>query len=816
MKQNKTSDTNITSHAKVAIIGGGIFGVSLLYHLTKEGWKDIVLLEKGELTSGSTWHAAGQCPHFVGSYNLAKVHYHSTELYKKLEQETGQSTGWHGCGSLRLAYQQEDLDWFYYVKGILDNVGSPAKIITTQEIANIHPFIKLDGIIGALHTPEDGHTDPSSTTNAMAIGARNGGAKIYRHNRVIDIKSRPSGEWELITEKGNIICEHVVNAAGSYCPEVGHMVGLKNIPSINMIHHYLVTEEHSAIKKLKRELPVVRDPHSSCYLRQEGKGLLIGIYEKDAKCWALDGMNWKFDMELLEPELDRLEEHLKKGMDRIPQFRDVGIKKMICGPITHTPDGNFLAGPAPGLKNFWMFCAASVGIAQGGGAGKYMAQWMTYGDADINMLEFDPRRYLSWAHKDYAIAKSIDEYKRMYVTPLPNEGLDVGRPIKKTPIYKKLKDQGAIYIDAFGWERPKWFAETGMQEKYSYKRSNAFPYVQKECEAVYNSVGVLDLSTFTKCEISGEGSEAFLNRLCANRIPKKDGSIVLTHMLNAKGRIQSELTITRLPNNLFYVLSSTASEIRDFDWFNRHVSEREKVNIKNVTQDYGVLILVGPKSRTVLSQLTSQNLNNNDFPWLKGKEILINKIPVRALRVNYVGELGWELHHPMDQMVSLYDAICEVGKKENIVNFGTYAVNSMRMEKAYRGWGSELTGEISLVEAGMDRFFNLKKKNNFFGAKALQEKVQSGVDIKLVYLDVDADNADAMGNEPIYHKNKIVGVTTSGSYGFRVKKSLAFGYVKSDLMNAGSELEIAIQGQRRKAKILDSAVYDQNNQKLKA
>ena len=816
MKQNKTSDTNITSHAKVAIIGGGIFGVSLLYHLTKEGWKDIVLLEKGELTSGSTWHAAGQCPHFVGSYNLAKVHYHSTELYKKLEQETGQSTGWHGCGSLRLAYQQEDLDWFYYVKGILDNVGSPAKIISTQEITNIHPFIKLDGIIGALHTPEDGHTDPSSTTNAMAIGARNGGAKIYRHNRVIDIKSRPSGEWELITEKGNIICEHVVNAAGSYCPEVGHMVGLKNIPSINMIHHYLVTEEHPAIKKLKKELPVVRDPHSSCYLRQEGKGLLIGIYEKDAKCWALDGMDWKFNMELLEPELDRLEEHLKKGMDRIPQFRDVGIKKMICGPITHTPDGNFLAGPAPGLKNFWMFCAASVGIAQGGGAGKYMAQWMTYGDADINMLEFDPRRYLSWAHKDYAIAKSIDEYKRMYVTPLPNEGLDVGRPIKKTPIYKKLKDQGAIYIDAFGWERPKWFAETGMQEKYSYKRSNAFPYVQKECEAVYNSVGVLDLSTFTKCEISGEGSEAFLNRLCANRIPKKDGSIVLTHMLNAKGRIQSELTITRLPNNLFYVLSSTASEIRDFDWFNRHVSEREKVNIKNITQDYGVLVLVGPKSRTVLSQLTSQNLNNNDFPWLKGKEILINKIPVRALRVNYVGELGWELHHPMDQMVSLYDAICEVGKKENIVNFGTYAVNSMRMEKAYRGWGSELTGEISLVEAGMDRFFNLKKKNNFFGAKALQEKVQSGVDIKLVYLDVDADNADAMGNEPIYYKNKIVGVTTSGSYGFRVKKSLAFGYVKSDLMNAGSELEIAIQGQRRKAKILDSAVYDQDNQKLKA
>ena len=808
-------EDKIVSHAKVGIIGGGIMGVSLLYHLAKEGWKDLVLIEKGELTSGSTWHAAGQCPQMMGSYNLAKVHLHSTNLYKKLEKETGQPTGWHGCGSLRLAYKQEDLDWFHYVKGILDNVGAPAEIISTNEIKKIHPFIKLDGIMGAFHTPEDGHTDPTSTTNAMAKGARNAGAKIYRNNRVTDIKHRSSGEWELITEKGNIICEHVVNAAGSYCPEVGAMVGLKNIPSINMIHHYLVTDEHTEIKKLKKELPVVRDPVSSCYLRQEGKGLLIGIYEKNAKCWALDGMDWKFNMELLEPELDRLEEHLDKGMNRIPQFRDVGIKKIICGPITHTPDDNFLAGPAPGLKNFWLFCAASIGIAQGGGAGKYMAQWMIYGDADINMLEFEPRRYLSWADKNYAITKSTDQYRRMYVTPVPNESIEVGRPIKKTPIYQKLKNLGAMYLDSFGWEKPTWFAKSGMKEEYSFKRSNAFTYVQKECENVQNNVGVLDLSTFAKYEISGKDSETFLERLCANRIPKKDGSIILTHMLNSKGRIQSELTITRFPNNIFYVLSSTASEIRDFDWFNRHLNKEETVNIKNVTKDYGVLVLAGPKSRKVLSQLTSQNLNNNDFPWLKGKEILINKIPVRALRVNYVGELGWELHHPMSQMESLYDSIYEAGKKENIINFGTYAVNSLRMEKAYRGWGAELTGEISLVEAGMDRFFNLKKKNNFFGAKALQNKVQSGVDIKIVYLEVDVDNADARGNEPVYHNNKIVGVVTSGGYGFRTKKSLAFAYVKSDLANGGN-LEIEIQGQRRKTKILDKVVYDPDNQKLRA
>jgi len=805
----------IQSHAKLVIIGGGILGVSLLYHLTKEGWKDLVLIEKGELTSGSTWHAAGQCPHMIGSYNLAKVHLHSTNLYKQLEKETGQATGFHDCGSLRLAYKQEDVDWFHYIKGILDNVGAPSEIISTNEITKIHPFIKLDGIIGAFYTPEDGHTDPTSTTNAMAKGARNRGAKIYRKNRVTDIKLLTSGEWKVITEKGDIICEHVVNAAGSYGPEVGQMVGLKNIPSINMIHHYLVTDEHLAIKKLEKELPVIRDPIASAYLRQEGKGLLIGPYEKNTKCWALNGMDWKFDMELLEPELDRIEEHLNIGMDRIPQFKDVGIKKIICGPITHTPDDNFLAGPAPGLKNFWMFCGASIGIAQGGGAGKYMAQWMTYGDADINMLEFEPRRYMSWANKDYAIKKSSDQYRRMYFTPLPNESIETGRPMKKTPIYNKLKESGAMYLDSYGWEKPCWFAKKGMKEEYGFKRTNAFTYVQKECENVQNNVGVLDLSTFAKYEISGKNSETFLERLCANRIPKKDGSIILTHMLNSKGRIQSELTITRFPNNIFYVLSSTASEIRDFDWFNRHLSKDETVNIKNVTKDYGVLVLAGPKSRKVLSQLTSQNLNNNDFPWLKGKEILINKIPVRALRVNYVGELGWELHHPMSQMESLYDSIYEAGEKENIINFGTYAVNSLRMEKAYRGWGAELTGEISLVEAGMDRFFNLKKKNNFFGAGALQHKVQSGVDIKIVYLEVDVDNADARGNEPVYHNNKIVGVVTSGGYGFRTKKSLAFAYVKSDLANSVN-LEIEIQGQKRKTKILDKVVYDPDNQKLKA
>jgi len=806
----------IQSQAKLVIVGGGILGISLLYHLTKEGWKDVVLIEKGELTSGSTWHAAGQCPHMVGSYNLAKVHLHSTKLYKQLEKETGQATGFHECGSLRLAYKKEDIDWFHYVKGIMDNVGSPAEILSTNEIKKVHPFIRLDGIIGAFHTPEDGHTDPTSTTNAMAKGARNGGAKIYRKNRVTDIKQLSSGEWKVFTENGDIVCEHVVNAAGSFCPEVSAMVGLKNVPSINMIHHYLVTESHPEIEKLKKELPVTRDPEASAYLRQEGKGLLIGPYEKDAKAWALDGMDWKFDMELLEPELDRIEKHLEIGMNRIPQFKDVGIKKIICGPITHTPDDNFFAGPAPGLKNFWMACAASVGIAQGGGIGKYLAQWIVHGDSEINMLEFDPRRYMSWVTKKYAIEKSTDQYTRMYVTPMPNESINVSRPVKTTPLFKKLKDMGAIYLDSYGWEKPIWFGKPGMKEEYSFKRSNAFPYVQKECENVQNNVGILDLSTFAKYEISGSNSEEYLNRLCANVIPKKDGGITLGHTLNNIGRIQSELTITRLSKDNYYVLSSTASEIRDLDWFNHNLNKDEKVHINNVTQNFGVLVLVGPKSRDVLSKLTSENLDNNNFPWLKGKEIEINKVPVRALRINYMGELGWELHHPMSQMEKLYDAICEVGKKEKIQNFGTYAVNSLRMEKAYRGWGAELTGEISLVEAGMDRFFNLNKKDNFIGSKALRDKLQSGVDIKIIYLEIDVNDADARGNEPIYYDNKIVGVVTSGAYGFRVNKSLAFAYVQSELAKDDNVFLVEIQGQKRKAKILNNPAYDPKNKLLKS
>ena len=806
----------IQSHSKLVIIGGGIMGVSLLYHLTKEGWNDVVLIEKSELTSGSTWHAAGQCPHMLSSLNLAKIHLHSTNLYKSLEKETGQSTGFHETGSLRLAYKKEDLEWFNYSKGLLDVVGSPSSIISTNEIHKYHPFIKLDGILGAFYTPEDGYTDPTSTTNAMAKGARNGGAKIYRKNRVTDIEQLSTGEWKVITEKGDVVCEHVVNAAGSFCPEVAKMVGLKNVPSINMIHQYLVTESHPEIEKLDKELPVVRDPDSSSYLRQEGKGLLIGPYEKDVAAWALDGMDWKFDMELLEPDLDRIENHLERGMDRIPQFKDVGIKRIICGPITHTPDDNFLAGPAPGLKNFWMFCAASIGIAHGGGAGKYMAQWIVHGDSEINMMEFEPRRYMSWVNKEYSIEKSKEQYRRMYVTPMPHDTVEVGRPMKTSGVYQKLKDKGAEYFDLYGWEKPDWFNTDKIKEELSYNRNNVFPFIQNECEHVHNHVGVIDLSTFSKYEIKGKDSFQFLDRLCANRIPKKDGSIALGHILNDIGRIQSELTITKIKDDHYYALSAAVSEIRDLDWLNQNKLKDEDVKIENISLEKGVLGIIGPKSRSVLAKITETDLSNENFPWLKSKKIKINNIDVLALRVNYIGELGWELHIPMEKMNDVYDLIMKEGSSENIIDFGTRAMNSMRMEKGYRGWGSELTPEISVVEAGLDKFFNLEKKDNFIGSNAVKERIQSGVSTKLIYLEVDAKDADVHGNEPIYFNSERVGLTTSGAYGHRIKKSLAFAYVKPETAKLGNEFLIDIQGKKIKATIIEEPVFDPLNKRLQS
>jgi len=801
-------------HARVVIIGGGALGAGLLYALTKEGWDDIVLIEKGELTSGSTWHAAGLIPHFIGGLSMAKVHQEAPALYRTLEAETGQATGWHGCGAIRLALTDEEVDWFHYVKGILDAVGSECHLISPAEILKLHPLLVVDDVKVGFYTPNDGHTDPASATNAMAAGARQGGATIYRHTRVTGTRLLENGEWEVTTDKGTIVCEHLVNAAGSFAKQIGEWVGL-DLPIVNMEHHYLVTDNLAEVEALDHEPPVVRDPKASCYYRQEQQGILIGPYERaNAQTWGLDGVDWSFDMELLSPALERLETSLEHAAERIPCWTHAGIKRVVNGPITHTPDGGFLLGPAEGLKNYWLCCGASIGITQGPGCGKYLAQWMVHGQTEINVRDMDPRRYGKWASGDYAIAKSVDEYQQMYQPHLPGEYRDAGRPTRVTPLYEKLKQSGAVYADTFGWERAKWYAPQGVQEEYGFRRTNSFDTVASECRTVREAVGLTDLSSFAKYEVTGDDAFAFLERVCANRVPATPGGVVLSQMLTTSGGIESEATLTCLAPNHYYLLSGAVAELHDLDWLVQHVEKDEDVTVRNVTDDVGVLVVTGPQSREVLASLTDAGLTNEDgFTWMSAQEIKVAGINVRALRVSYVGELGWELHCPMEKLSELDDALMQAGMAHGIHRFGTYAMNSLRLEKAYKGWGSELTTEISLVESDMLRF--ARKSGGYIGADVVEQKKRDGVPIHLVYCEVDATDADPMGNEPVLDGENIVGVTTSGGYGHCVQKSLAFAYVNTGYESAGTTFDIQILGELRKATVLSEAAWDPDNKRLK-
>lgn len=810
----------MNSQHQVVIIGGGMLGVSTAYHLAQEGWHDVLLCEKGELTSGSTWHAAGLIPNFIASLNVAKIHNESIKLYKALEAKHG-GTGWHGCGSLRLAVTDDEIDWMHYVAGIAKLVGFEYHLLSPSEIKEVHPLLVAEDVRLAAYTPDDGHTDPSGTCNALARDAREAGVKIVRHNRVTAIHARPGGEWEVVTEKGNVICEHVVNAAGCFGPEVGAMVGLK-VPIVNMVHQYLVTENVPEVEQLDKELPVVRDPYSSSYIRQEQKSILIGPYETaDSRAWALEGMDWSFDMELLPPELDRIAPWVEKALERVPCAMNSGIKRIVNGPITHTPDGNFLVGPAKGLRNFWMACGASIGICQGGGIGKYLAQWMVHGQSEINPRELDPRRFDDWAVGKHNLDKSRDEYEHMYAVHYPSEHRDAGRPVRTTPLYQTLKDKGAIFADVYGWERPKWFTTEASTstEHYSFRRTNWFEPVMNECRAVRERVGVLELSSFAKFDVTGADAHRYLERMCANRVPARQGGIALSHMLTDDGFIETELTITRLGDNHFYLLSGAVMEQHDYDWLQQHILADEDVEVTNVTDDRGILVVTGPRSRDVLSQLTESDLSNAAFPWLTGQQIEVAGVALRALRVSYAGELGWELHHPMADMQALYSRIMDVGAAFGIADFGAYALNCLRMEKAYKGFGAELTSEVTPWEAGLERFVKLDK-GDFKGRTALIEKQQQPKSMQLVYLKVDdavhSSGSDPLGNEVVLAGEDVIGVTTSGAFGPSVEQALAFAYVKPEYAQPGTPLSVEMLGERRRATLADTPVYDSSNAKLRA
>lgn len=805
-------------HKRVVIIGGGMMGVGLLYHLAEEGWTDLLLLEKGELTSGSTWHAAGQCPSFSGSYNVAKIHHYGNMLYPKLESMTGQYTGWHGCGGIRLATTPEEVDWFKHVLGFSRNIGFHMEIIGPDEIKRINPFITLDGVLAGAYTMDDGHVDPAGCCNALAIGARRMGAEIRRGALVVDLELRNDGTWLVTTNEGEYSAEHVVNAAGCYAREIGKMVGL-DVPITNMEHQYVVTEAIPEFIGRKEEIPVLRDPWTAGYYRQEQKGGLIGIYEhQDAvEAWDHRGgyPEWQSSNELFAGDLDRIGPWLERAMERMPIFANVGIKRVVNGAIPHTPDGLPLLGPAAGLRNFWMCCGASIGIAQGAGCGKYLAQWMVHGASEINMREFDPRRFGNYADQSYTRAKSFDDYHHMFVTHLPGEERMAARPKRRSSLYDKLLAKGCIYTEGAGWERPKWFSTDGRQEQPGYRRNNVFEVAAAECDAVRNRVGILDLSSFAKFEVTGSDAERFLNHVLANRVPRKIGGIALAHLLTESGRIEAEFTITRLGEDRFYLLSSLAAELRDLDLLSLRRGPNENTCVRNLTDRLGVLVVAGPRSRTLLQSLTGADLSNQGFRWLTAQEIVLAGVKLTAMRVNYVGELGWELHLPMEQLPEVYDAIWSAGAPHGVADFGLYAVNSLRMEKGYRAWGAELTNEVTMVEADLERFIALDKPD-FVGRKATIDSARRGPTIKLILLEVDVADADPRGGEAVMVGGKRVGVVTSGAYGHATGKSLAFAYVSPTHDSVATEFQIEILGEPCRARRLAEPPYDPKNERLRA
>jgi dimethylglycine dehydrogenase len=803
------------TQAKIVIIGGGVMGCSLAYHLCKEGETDVVLLEKAELTSGSTWHAAGQITHSVSHYSLAKMAAYGTELYPELEDETGQSCSWHGSGSLRIAYSDEEVDWIKYTLSVGKGLGHHMEIIGLERIAELHPFYNLEGVKAALYTPHDGHVDPAGVTFAMARGARNMGASVIRQNRVTGITPAANDSFIVHTEQGDIRALCVVNAGGTYARQVGEWLGL-DLPIANMLHHYLITDTVPEFTELDKELPVIRDDQQvSGYIRMEQKSALIGIYEKAnaASVWD-DGTPWESENELFEADYDRIMPWLENSLERMPILADKGIKSVVHGAITHPPDGNMLLGPS-GIKNFWLCCGSQVGIAWGPGAGKYLAQWMVKGAADVSMRSFDPRRFGARIDDEYRIDKAKEDYLLRHEIPFPHLDRPGCRPShsKLSPLYEVLKQKGAVCEDIYGWERPHWYAINGVEQKHinSFRRSELFDVVGNEVRGMRAHAGIADLTAFAKIEVSGADTDCYLSRISSNNLPQKLGSVTLTYLIMDNGRIEGEATFIKLDDNHYYIVYAAVREAALLNWMTEQVKTGEAVEFDNVSEDYGVIMLAGPASRKILAECTDAPLDNASFRWLSSQHIDVAGVDnVRALRVTYTGELGWELHVPMDGMLKVYEALVEGAHSDGLVHVGSATLNAVRMEKAYRS-GHEITNEVTLSEADVTRF---SRQGGFQGAEVSLAPAQRWV---LTYLQidepaVDAIQADPLGSESVWFEGSVIGQISSGGYGYDAGYFFAFAYIRPELNVPGTELEVLIMGEARAALVVEQCVYDADNQ----
>ena len=801
------------SHAQVVVIGGGVVGCSVLYHLTKAGWKDVVLVERDELTSGSTWHAAGGMHTINLDPNVAKLQQYTINLYKEIEEISGQSCGVHITGGIMLAGTEERLDWLRQAHARGRYLGMSMEFVSLDEAVRRFPLMEKKYFKGALYDPIEGHVDPAGVTNAYAKAARVQGAEVYRFTRVTALEQFTDGSWNVVTEKGSIRAEHVVNAGGLWAREIGRMVGLE-LPVLAMEHQYLITEEIPEVRASKTEMLHVIDFEGEIYMRQEGMGMLMGTYERRGVPWSERSTPWNFTHELLAPDLDRIAPSLEVGFKHYPAIERAGIKKVINGPFTFAPDGNPVVGPIRGLRNYWVACGVMAGFSQGGGVGLALSNWMVGGDPGFDIWAMDVARFGDWATLAYTNAKVRENYSRRFRIRFPNEELPAARPLRTTPVYDRLRERCAVFGVSYGLEHALWFAPEGMEpvEEVTFRRSNAHATVAEECRAVRTGVGLMETSTYSKYEATGAGAEAWLSRLLVNRMPQQ-GRIVLAPMLNPGGKLIGDFTVAKAGPERFYVFGSGIAEDYHMRWFEAQLPS-SGVAIRPLRSELVGLSVAGPKSRELLQSLVAEDLSNDGFPFLSFRQIDIGMIPAKIGRITFTGDLGYEIWVVVDYQRALYDRIVEAGRDFGLHHFGARALHSLRLEKSFGTWAREFRPIYGPFEAGLDRFVDLRK-NDFVGRDAALAEREAGPKRRLVTFVVNDAGADCIGDEPVWHDGKVVGWITSGGFAHHVGKSLALGYVPAELSVAPSGFEIEILGNRRPAAIAPKPLFDPEGKRMR-
>jgi dimethylglycine dehydrogenase len=803
------------THARVAVIGGGVVGASVLYHLTKFGWRDVVLLERSELTAGSTWHAAGGVHTLNGDSNVAALQAYTIELYREIEQVSGISCGLHRTGCIYLAVTENEAEFFKSEDAKARHLNVGLRFIDFDEVRERNPLIDTSHYRSAMFDPNDGHVDPSGVTNAYAKAARDAGADIHRHTPVTAVRRLRSGEWELETPAGPLRAEYIVNAAGLWAREVGRLVGV-DLPVVPMEHQYLVTNEISELAALGREIPAAVDFDGAVYLRQEGQGLLLGTYEQDCRHWAVDGTPQDFGIELLPPDIDRIAGPLDKMMQRMPVMKKAGVKRIVNGGMVFSPDGNPIIGPLPGLDRAFVAAGCMAGFSQGGGIGLAVARWIVEGEPGMDVFAMDVSRFGDFANTAYVRAKTRENYQRRFILPCWNEELPAARPLRTSPIYDRLVAAGAVFGASAAHEVPLWFAGSpeDAHEEPSFRRSSAFDAVIGECRAVREAVGIWETSSYCKLQIEGPDAEAWLDGLLSNRLPREAGRIVLSPMLTPGGRILGEVTVARVALDRFLLFGSPSAEGHYLRWLGQQLRPGAKISIRSRTRELCGLSVTGPRARELLSRVTAEDVSDSAVPFLRSRTLLVGLASVLVLRLSFTGELGYELYMPADEQRHVFEHLWEAGASLGLRNFGLRALNALRLEKGYGAWGREYSADATPDEAGLSRFVCVDK-GDFVGRNATLDARGRPLKRRLTLLAVDSSDPDPVGGEPVYLDGKPVARLTSAAFAPGIGRALGFAYLPAGHA-PGAQVEVQVLSRRLPAQILTEPPYDPSGARLRA